>query len=627
MAEWSCSGLQSRLLRFDSGFSLHIIYMIKIIAEIGINFGGEISVAKDLILQASKSGCWGVKFQFRDSESFYFSDQEIGDAIVRNEIIKNNLSFDQISELQNYSQSLGLKFGMSFFREYDLKLYLENLKDADFYKVPSAECTNIALINAILQRGRKLFISTGGHILDDVLKLFSNDIYKDVVIMHCIANYPACLGVQNLEKITKISKTHNAGYSSHDVDSEVCIAAMVMGARYIERHLTNDKNGPGLDDSTSSDKNEMHKICKFAEFYSGIFGSDKAPPNQGEILNMQNLGTGLYSKNSFERGTVLSLNDFHIAAPRKGISAGDFQSFYSGKKIKRDLSKGSPLTKSTFIPEIKQISADVLNRAQEKKITVPVRIHDLNKMRFNVGTGCYEFHLSYDEVLSDDLTNLVSNCNSEELYSIHLPDYIPNNRIFNPISSDKDIKEISKKILSRTENLAYGLEQLTGKKVPIVGSFSQRDDNHETFFHRLNEEVIERSSQYIYPQWLPVNAWYFGGTVKLDVFNNEYYIDLIEKHNMEICLDICHVILSANTYKASYNKWIERLLPYSSHFHLAEAEGEDGEGLQFGTGLPIEYSKIINQNKMCVIEVWQGHFDKGHGFKEAIKYLDKHKEI
>ena len=47
-------------------------------------------------------------------------------------------------------------------------------------------------------------------------------------------------------------------------------------------------------------------------------------------------------------------------------------------------------------------------------------------------------------------------------------------------------------------------------------------------FCTLKEDVIDKSSQSIYPQWLPVNAWYFGGTVKLDVFNNEYYIELIE---------------------------------------------------------------------------------------------------
>ena len=45
---------------------------------------------------------------------------------------------------------------------------------------------------------------------------------------------------------------------------------------------------------------------------------------------------------------------------------------------------------------------------------------------------------------------------------------------------------------------------------------------------------------------------YFGGTMKLDVFNSEMYIKLIEKYNLKICLDVCHVILSANSHNADY---------------------------------------------------------------------------
>ena len=88
--------------------------MTKVIAEIGINFGGNLSVAKDLIKQAHDAGCWGVKFQFRNPESFYFIDNEIGDAMVRNEILKNHLSFNEIKDLHEFSNKLNLKFGMSF---------------------------------------------------------------------------------------------------------------------------------------------------------------------------------------------------------------------------------------------------------------------------------------------------------------------------------------------------------------------------------------------------------------------------------------------------------------------------------------------------------------------------------
>ena len=596
--------------------------MANVIAEIGINFGGNIDVAKDLILQASRAGCWGVKFQFRNIETFYFVDNEIGDAMVRSEIQKNNLTFNQISILQKHANSLGLEFGMSFFREEDLGFYLSHISDPDFYKVPSAECMNAMLVDALLQRNKTVLISTGGHRVEEVIDQYSNDKYKHIIILHCIANYPADLGIQNLSKIEKIAETHQSGYSSHDVDYEVCIAAIALGAAWIERHLTNDKDGIGLDDSSSSTEGEIKLICKFAKLAEGMVGVPDGPPNQGEILNMQNLGTGLYLKSNLKAGEILSLDDCVIAGPRKGLSVGEFEKSFKGKKIERDLYAGSPITEMSFTVPIEALSSEQLARAKQKKITIPVRIHDLEIMRKNIGTGSYEFHLSYEEVLSDDIDRVKDICKAEENYSIHLPDYIPGNRIFDPLSIDGEINQLSRKVLQRTERLADSLEQLTGFSVPIVGSFSQRNAmRHEEFFERLVAEVIVSSKQSIYPQWLPVNAWYFGGTVKLDVFNNETYIQMIEKHNVKICLDLCHVVLSANSNGANYKDWLARLMPYSGHLHLADAIGEDGEGLPLGTGLPIDYVEILKNKDMKVIEVWQGHFDEGYKFKQAVKYL------
>lgn len=596
--------------------------MANVIAEIGINFGGNIDVAKDLILQASRAGCWGVKFQFRNIETFYFVDNEIGDAIIRSEIQKNNLTFNQISILQKHANSLGLKFGMSFFREEDLGFYLSHISDPDFYKVPSAECMNVMLVDALLQRNKTLLISTGGHRIEEVINQYSNDKYKHIIILHCIANYPADLGIQNLSKIEKIAETHQSGYSSHDVDYEVCIAAIALGAAWIERHLTNDKDGIGLDDSSSSTEGEIKLICKFAKLAEEMVGVPDGPPNQGEILNMQNLGTGLYLKSNLKAGEILSLDDCVIAGPRKGLSVGEFEKSFKGKKIERDLYAGSPITEMSFTVPFEALSIEHLARAKQKKITIPVRIHDLEIMRKNIGTGSYEFHLSYEEVLSDDIDRVKDICRAEENYSIHLPDYIPGNRIFDPLSIDGEINQLSRKVLQRTERLSDSLEQLTGFSVPIVGSFSQRNAvPHEEFFERLVAEVIVSSKQSIYPQWLPVNAWYFGGTVKLDVFNNEIYIQMIEKHNVKICLDLCHVVLSANSNGANYTDWLARLIPYSGHLHLADAIGEDGEGLPLGTGLPVDYVEILKNKDMKVIEVWQGHFDEGYKFKQAVKYL------
>ena len=129
--------------------------------------------------------------------------------------------------------------------------------------------------------------------------------------MHCIANYPADLGTQNLSKIIKISKTHEPGYSSHDTDFEVCFLAMASGAKWIERHLTNNKNECSLDDSSSSNFEEM-SICKFYSL-DQIYGLQNAPQIKERFLIYQNLGTGLYTKNKMDKGKKVSLSDFIIA--------------------------------------------------------------------------------------------------------------------------------------------------------------------------------------------------------------------------------------------------------------------------------------------------------------------------
>ena len=120
----------------------------------------------------------------------------------------------------------------------------------------------------------------------------------------------------------------------------------------------------------------------------------------------------------------VSLSDFIIAAPRKGISVGEFVNNYENKVIQRNLDQGMPLTKSGFLKPLAKLSDKKLLKAKKMKIAIPVRIHDLNEMREFIGTGCYEFHLSYDEVLSDDIERVIEDCNDDEVYSIHLPDYI-----------------------------------------------------------------------------------------------------------------------------------------------------------------------------------------------------------
>ena len=81
--------------------------------------------------------------------------------------------------------------------------------------------------------------------------------------------------------------------------------AASLGAEYIERHITLDKLGEGLDDSSSSELNEFIRINKILNNFKHILGDANKPVNQGEIMNLQNLGTALYAKRNLQKIAML----------------------------------------------------------------------------------------------------------------------------------------------------------------------------------------------------------------------------------------------------------------------------------------------------------------------------------
>ena len=98
--------------------------MTKLIAEIGINHGGDLQNAIKLIEQASTAKVWGVKFQYR-SDNFFADNDEMGSTLIKSELERSNLQHSWIGELINKSSKNGLSIGFSFFRNTDLEEFFE----------------------------------------------------------------------------------------------------------------------------------------------------------------------------------------------------------------------------------------------------------------------------------------------------------------------------------------------------------------------------------------------------------------------------------------------------------------------------------------------------------------------
>ena len=175
-------------------------------------------------------------------------------------------------------------------------------------------------------------------------------------------------------------------------------------------------------------------------------------------------------------------------------------------------------------------------------------------------------------------------------------------------------------------NFAKKLQQITGNNIPVLGSFSIAHNSRESFYEEYSNLFKTYSNQgvNIIPQWLPPIAWYHGGSVKLNVMNEKIDIKFINKYDLGLCLDICHIILGRNYFNFLTGYIIDSLDSQIQHIHIADASGIDGEGLPIGTGDAENLSLIkrsMNFDCLKVIEVWQGHLNNGEGFRSAITKL------
>lgn len=596
-----------------------------IIAEIGINHDGQLEVARALIDAAADARIQAVKFQYRNLDNAYADEaNEIGDEILRAEIRRNYLSPAQILDLAAHARARGVEPGISFFETADLADFAGQLDAFAFFKIPSVELGNAPLIDALMATGRMVYLSTGCHSEAEIEEAFSRLPAEGWLPLHCVSNYPVSLTNPKLGYITHMRRrwARPVGYSSHDTNWEVCLLAMQLGATVIERHITLDKAASGLDHSTSSTPEEFRRLAEFAADFALINAGDgPRTPNQGELLNLQNLGRSYYLKRALAEGEAVVPGDVMLRSPRVGLGRIETAPYF-GRPARRALRAGDVLSRSVFeAPQA--VPARVIDFARARRLSLPVRLHDVDRVARRFPVGAFEFHLSFGEVLSGPDAQRFDPDNQ---YSIHLPDYINPVQLMDPFAESPDQVKLSLEILDRTAAFALDLQARTGRPVPVVGSFSQVHGSLQRFHddHAALLAGYRARGVDILPQWLPPIAWYFGGSVRLDAMNDLADADQIERHALPICMDVCHLCMGRSVFEFDPLAVIDRLAPLIGHVHLADANGIDGEGLHFGDGDPENMpalARVMTMDTMKVIEVWQGHLDDGAGFARALNTL------
>ena len=232
---------------------------IFIIAEIGINHNGEMSICKELIDVASDSGCDAVKFQKRDIDQVY--SQEMLDSprespwgtTQREQKAGLEFSVDQFAEIDQYCRGKNIKWFASAW-DVNSQKFLRQF-DCNYNKVASAMIVHKDLLKMIAEEQKHTFISTGMSCYSDIQVAI--DIFKQAKcpfeLMHTVSTYPMKDEDANLNMIEKLRDKFkcDVGYSGHEVGLAVSYAASALGITSLERHITLDRAMYGSDQSAS----------------------------------------------------------------------------------------------------------------------------------------------------------------------------------------------------------------------------------------------------------------------------------------------------------------------------------------------------------------------------------------
>lgn len=239
-----------------------------IVAEIGINHNGDLALARRLIDVAANAGCDAVKFQKRTIEVVYTREElakprESPFGITNGEL-KRALEFEpsDYGEIDLYCRRLRLPWFVSCWDEHSV----DQMRRFDLpcFKIASASLTDDHLLAYTRSMGRPLFVSTGMSTLDEIDHAVGVVGKRDLVLLHACSTYPAFYEELNLRAIQTLRERYGVliGYSGHETGIPSSVAAAVLGACVIERHITLDRAMWGSDHAASLEPNGITRLVR-----------------------------------------------------------------------------------------------------------------------------------------------------------------------------------------------------------------------------------------------------------------------------------------------------------------------------------------------------------------------------
>lgn len=332
-----------------------------IVAELGINHGGDLERAKLMVEAAADAGVDVVKLQRRDLSACYtpaaFGEPNKaahGLAHYLPVLKETQLRDMDYAILQKEANNLGVGFLVTPFDEPSVD-FLEEL-GVEAYKIASCDFANPFLHEKIAATGKPLIASTGMHsenVLFEVIPSLKALFPDRLALMHTVSSYPTAFRDCQLHMIHRLKINHGVpvGWSGHERGVAVTVSAAALGADILERHFTLDRSLPGPDQAASLEPDGLRKLVERVRATEEAYGNPywTKEMTRGEVQTQEILGKSLCARRDLPAGHILAMGDLEARSPGRGMRPWAAKTIV-GRKLGFPIAAGEHIRIEAVVP-------------------------------------------------------------------------------------------------------------------------------------------------------------------------------------------------------------------------------------------------------------------------------------
>jgi len=321
-----------------------------VIAEIGINHGGSLEVAKEMARLAAASGCEMVKHQthFVSDEMTHEAKSIFppnADVSIWEVMERCALSKDDEIALKDYVESLGMIYISTPFSRAAADFL--NEIDVPAFKIGSGEADNLPLIRHIAAFGKPVIMSTGMQTIESVRASVQilEDAGVEYALLECTNLYPSPPEIVSLKGVTELQKAFpNAvvGFSDHSIGPEMALASVALGACILERHYTDSRYRAGPDIICSMDPAELRLLVdRSREIHTALHNDKQRTGPEEDVYRFAR--ASVVADRDLPAGHVITEADIWARRPGSGEIAGYEFDKVVGKRLTRAVTRNTQL--------------------------------------------------------------------------------------------------------------------------------------------------------------------------------------------------------------------------------------------------------------------------------------------